>query len=136
MNVRERASSKDLAGSRIPALFDSRTLKQLALTALMAFTVLIFSGEAAYAAAPPPSVNCTNGQTPNMTIVIYNTRNSITFIRCCLPALRVLRTPGCKHVSRSATQISLPTHTHGPPNIACTSIAAPRERTAFRRAVR
>jgi hypothetical protein len=72
MNVRERASSKDLVVSRIPALFNLRALKQLALAALMAFTVLIFGGEAAYAAGPPPSVNCTNGQTPNMTIVIYN----------------------------------------------------------------
>jgi hypothetical protein len=38
----------------------------------MASAVLIFGGSSAKAEAPPPSIDCTHGQTPQMTFKIYN----------------------------------------------------------------
>ncbi len=72
MKVRKAISSEGLAVCGILALLKSRTSKQIALLALMAFAVLIFGGSSANAEAPPPSIDCTDGKTPQMTFEIYN----------------------------------------------------------------
>lgn len=69
MNVRNLVVCGTLCLSR------SRIANKWALAALMAFAVLLFSGRSA-AAAPPQSIDCTNGQTPNMTVKIYNNSTS------------------------------------------------------------
>ncbi len=71
MNIR-RAFSQDLAAFGTLRLFDAFTLKHVALAAFMAFAVLVFGGRNANAEAPAPTINCTNGQTPHMTVEIYN----------------------------------------------------------------
>src|ERR1700722_8360939 len=75
MNNRRRVLSKDLLVCGTLCFSKPRTANKWALTALMAFAVLVFSGRNA-AAAPLQSIDYTNGQTPNMTVVIYN--NSTT----------------------------------------------------------
>ena len=75
MNVRKGVSSENLAVCGILALFKLRTSRQVALAALMAFAILIFGVRSANAEAPPPSINCTDGKTPQMTFEIYNNSN-------------------------------------------------------------
>lgn len=72
MNVRKRVLPKDLVVCETLCLSKPRTANKWALTALMAFAVLVFGGKNAAAAAPPQSIDCTNGQPPNMTVKIYN----------------------------------------------------------------
>ena len=75
MNITKWVPSKDLVVCGSPCFSKPRTANNWTLTALMAFAFLVFGGRNA-AAAPPQSVNCTNGQTPNMTVQIFN--NSTT----------------------------------------------------------
>jgi monoamine oxidase len=49
----------------------ARNLQQQAFAAFFLLAVLIFGGRYA-TAATPASVNCTHGQTPTMTVEIYN----------------------------------------------------------------
>jgi len=66
----------DFAGREWLCLVEARKVKHVALAACMVLAVLVFSGRNANAQAPAATVDCTNGQTPNMTIQIYN--NSTT----------------------------------------------------------
>jgi hypothetical protein len=77
MNVNKRTTSDDLIHCGILALSKSRTSIQIAIAALMACTVLIFGGRDANARVPSPSIDCTNGHFPHMTVEIYN--NSKTY---------------------------------------------------------
>ena len=75
MNVRRKALSEGSSVCVTLGLLRSRTLKLGTIAAFMAIAVLVFGGRNATAAKvklPPPAIDCTNGQTPNMTVEIYN----------------------------------------------------------------
>jgi hypothetical protein len=55
-----------------------RTLEIGAIVTLMALAVLVLGASNANAAPPPPTVDCANGQIPNMTIQIYNNSKDFT----------------------------------------------------------
>ena len=76
MNNRKSVLSKDLVVCGTLCFSKPYTANKWALAALMAFAVLAFGGRNATAAAPPQSIDCTNGQTPNMTVKIYNNSTS------------------------------------------------------------
>jgi hypothetical protein len=63
---------QDLVVCGTLCLSKSRTVNKRVLTALIFAAVLVIGGRNAAAAAPPQSINCTNGQTPTMTVEIYN----------------------------------------------------------------
>jgi hypothetical protein len=73
MNLRKRVASKDLGVCGSPCLSKRGIANKWTLGALIAFAVLALGGRTAAAQA---GVNCTNVQTPNMTIQIFN--NSTT----------------------------------------------------------
>ena len=75
MNNRKSVLSKDFVVCGALCFSKPRTANKWALAALMAFAVLAFGGRNA-AAAPPQSIDCTNGQTPNMTVQIFNNSTS------------------------------------------------------------
>ena len=72
MNVRKKALSEGSTVCVTLGLLRSRALKLGAIAASMAIAVLVFGGRNATAAKLPPAVDCTNGQTPNMTVEIHN----------------------------------------------------------------
>ena len=70
MDVRKRVVAAGLAVCRDLCSLESRTVKKWALAALMALAVLAIGGRSAKAS--PQSIDCTDGQTPSMTLEIYN----------------------------------------------------------------
>ncbi len=76
MNVKNKKFLGDVAGCETLHLLDARTVKYFALAACMALAVIVFGTRNANAAAPPSTIDCTNGQTPNMTVEIYNNSTS------------------------------------------------------------
>jgi len=67
---RPAASAGTCAVSGDSVMQASRTLKQAALAGFLALAFLVFGGASNPSAATV--INCTGGQTPSMTIVIYN----------------------------------------------------------------
>src|SRR5216684_3839491 len=67
---RPAASAGTCAVSGDSVMKASRTLKQAALAGFLALAFLVFGGGSNPSAATV--INCTGGQTPSMTIVIYN----------------------------------------------------------------
>ena len=76
MNVGKSVFSEGLADCETLRLLDPHTVKKFALVACMALAVLVFGAASANAAAPPATIDCTNGQTPHMTVEIYNNSTS------------------------------------------------------------
>jgi hypothetical protein len=72
MPIGKSVRSQDLGVSETLCLSKPRTANKWVLTALIFVAVLVVGGRHAAAAAPPQSINCTNGQTPTMTVEIYN----------------------------------------------------------------
>ena len=72
MPIGKSVRSQDLGVSETLCLSKPRTANKWVLTALIFVVVLVMGGRNAAAAAPPQSINCTNGQTPTMTVEIYN----------------------------------------------------------------
>ncbi len=70
MDVRKRVLSAGWAVCRGLYCLESRAVKKWALAALMALAVLAIGGRSANAS--PQTIDCTNGQPPNMTLEIYN----------------------------------------------------------------
>ncbi len=63
--------AEGLASCTSLRLFNALTLRNLALLCAV-LALLFFGAKNANAQAPPQSIDCTNGQTPNMTLEIYN----------------------------------------------------------------
>lgn len=76
MKVKQNAFSESLVVPETLALLKSRALKHVTLAACLAVAFLSFSFVNANAEAPPPTIDCTNGQTPQMTVKIYNNSRS------------------------------------------------------------
>ena len=136
MNVRKKILSEGLSGRGALYLLDALTVKHVALAAFMALAVLVSGARSANAEAPLKAIDCTNGQTPQMTVEIYNNskRHNIYPV---LFAGAASNTDTWMQACFQLTDAELAANPYpGPPNIGCTSIAAPRGRTAFRRAVR
>ena len=67
--------SKDLDGCESLCLLKSGTAKKWVLATLVAFAIPAIGARNANT-APPQTIDCTNGQTPNMTVEIYNNSTS------------------------------------------------------------
>lgn len=76
MSVREKIFFGDVTGRESLRMVGARTLKHFTLAICMALAVFVLGVRNANAAAPPPTIDCTGGQTPNMTVVIYNNSTS------------------------------------------------------------
>jgi hypothetical protein len=72
MPIGKSVPSQDSVVCGTLCLSKPRTAHKWALSALVFAAVLVIGGRNAAAAAPPQSINCTNGQTPTMTVEIYN----------------------------------------------------------------
>ena len=126
MNIRKGVPSKHLVVCGSLCLSKSRTANKWALTAWMAFAVLVFGGRNAAAAAPPQAIDCTNGQTPNMTVEIYNnstTYNIYPVLFAGAPSVTDTWIQACFQLTDA--QLDSQSVSEGDSNIACTSIAAP-----------
>ena len=75
MDVTKRTFWRDLIGCETLCLVDVRIAKHLVLAVCMVFAVLVFGARNANAATPT-TIDCTNGQTPTMTVEIYNNSTS------------------------------------------------------------